>query len=103
MRTIELRALLGKKVFDSEGQPLGHLEEIEAERGDEYCVVNSYLVEHRGVLDRISSWALTASMREKLERRASARPYRVAWNQMDLSDPDHPRTLVPKDALERAQ
>jgi sporulation protein YlmC with PRC-barrel domain len=103
MKHIALRQLLGKKVLDSEGETIGRLEEIEAQRGDEFCVVNSYLVEHRGLFDRISSWALTASMQQKLERRTSARPYRVAWDQMDLSDPDKPRTVVPRDSLERAQ
>ena len=25
--------------------------------------------------------------------------YRVSWKQMDLSDPEHPRTTVPRDKL----
>ena len=102
MRRIEMREMLGSKVFDSAGKPIGHLEEIEAERGDDYCVVKFYIVEHRGLLDRVSSWTLTASLQSKLARRPSSQPYRVAWNEMDLSDPRHPRTLVPKAMLKRA-
>jgi hypothetical protein len=103
MAELQLRHILGAKVHDSEGVPLGHLEELEVERGDEYCTIISYLVEHRGLLDRLSTWTLTSSMQKKLDRRSSSRPYRVGWNQMDLSDPRHPRTLVPKELLERGR
>jgi sporulation protein YlmC with PRC-barrel domain len=101
MRELELRKMLGARVVDSEGEHIGRLEEIVAERGEQSCEINSYIVEHRGLLDRISSWALTSSMRKSLSKKQSSQPYRVAWNQMDLSDPHHPRTLVPKDLLER--
>ena len=102
MRRVELREMLGSKVVDSEGKPIGHLEEIEADRGDDYCVVTSYIIEHRGLLDRVSTWTLSASLQSRLARRASSQPYRVAWDQMDISDPRHPRTIVPKELLRRA-
>ena len=100
MREVQLREMLGARVTDSEGHHIGRLEEIEIDRGREFCLVNSYIVEHRGLLDRLSSWTLTASLQAKLEKRGG-KPYRVAWNQMDLSDPRHPRTLVPCELLER--
>ena len=103
MREIELREMLGVKVVDSEGEHIGRLEEIELERGKESCAVVAYIVEHRGLLDRASSWALTASLQEKLSRKDKTRPYRVGWNQMDLTDPRHPRTLVPKELLEKTR
>jgi sporulation protein YlmC with PRC-barrel domain len=102
MRHVELREMLGRPVVDSEGVHIGRIEEIEAERGDDYCVVTSYLVEHRGLLDRVSTWTLSASLRSRLARRASSQPYRVAWDEMDISDPGHPRTLVPKEKLRRS-
>ena len=101
MKRFELREMLGVKVVDSEGEYCGRLEEVDAERGEDSCVVNFYIVEHRGLLDRVSSWTLTAPIQQKLERRKSGGPYRVGWNQMDLSDPRHPRTLVPKELLEQ--
>src|SRR5215211_4905296 len=97
MSDLELRRILGATVIDSEGVKIGRLEEIEAEKGGDACTVVSYIVEHRGLLDRMSTWAVTSSMQKKLSRRASSRPYRVGWDQMDLSDPRHPRTLVPKE------
>jgi len=103
MSELQLRKILGAKVYDSEGEHIGRLEEIEAERGDESCAIVSYLVEHRGLLDRISTWALTSSMQKKLSRKSSSQPYRVGWDQMDISDPHHPRTVVPKELLARGK
>jgi len=99
MKELQLREMLGVKVVDSEGEHIGRLEEIEAERGDEICEIRAYIVEHRGLLDRISSWALTSSIQDRLSRKSQ--PYRVSWDQMDLSDPQRPRTLVPKELLHR--
>jgi len=101
MRELQLRKMLGARVVDSEGHHIGRLEEIVADRGDDECVINSYIVEHRGLFDRISSWALTSSMRSHLSKKQKAQPYRIGWNQMDLSDPQRLRTLVPKELLER--
>ena len=101
MNQLQLRKMLGAKVYDSEGHHIGRLEEIEAERGDESCAVVSYIVEHRGLLDRISSWALTNSMQKKLSRKSSSEPYRIGWDQIDLTDPHRPKTLVPKELLTR--
>jgi hypothetical protein len=102
MREFRLVKVLGKKVRDAEGIYIGRLEEIEAERGDTGCRIIAYLVEHRGLLDRVSSWALSSPLRQKLSRRRSSQPYRVFWNQMDLTSPQGPRTLVPRDMLDRA-
>lgn len=101
MRHVQLLEMLGRKVVDSEGVTLGHLEEIELERGPESCLVQAYLVEHRGLLDRLSTWTLTSSMHNALSKRSSSKPFRVPWDEMDLSDPRHPRTRVPRSSLRR--
>ena len=36
MRELQLRRMLGAKVVDSEGAHIGRLEEIEAERGEDF-------------------------------------------------------------------
>ncbi len=102
MKERHVYEILGKRVVDSKGKHIGRLEEIEAERGEESCPITFYIVEHRGLLDRVSSWALTNSLQEKLSKSAAGRPYRVAWDQMDLSDPQLPRTLLPEEELARS-
>jgi sporulation protein YlmC with PRC-barrel domain len=103
MREVHVYEFLGKKVTDSEGIHIGRLEEIEAARGEESCAIEAYLVEHRGLLDRISSWALSPSLRRILPKGEKSKPFRVPWDQMDLSDPAHPRVLVSKSDLRRVR
>lgn len=98
---MQIREILGVKVVDANGTGIGRLEEIEATRGDDVCAIEAYIVEHRGLLDRVSSWALTSSLRDKFPLGESSRPYRIAWDEMDLSDPRHPRALVPRESLRR--
>lgn len=95
--------MLGKKVVDANGKYAGRLEEIEAERGDDVCLVKNYLVEHRSILDRIQTWALTAPVRKSIPVREKSRPYRVPWDKMDLTDPEHPRITVPQSDLTRVK
>jgi sporulation protein YlmC with PRC-barrel domain len=101
MKRIEICQILGRKVVDIDGVTIGHLEEIEAEQGPDSCLIQAYLVEHRKLLDRLSTWALTSSMQKTLSSRSDSKPFRVAWHQMDLSDPQHPKTRVPKSELRR--
>ena len=101
MKELQLFEILGKKVVDSDGRHIGRLEEIEATRGDDACAIDAYLVEHRGLLDRVGTWALSASVQRRLPQRKSSKPFRVPWDQMDLSDPGHPRVLVPQKELRR--
>jgi sporulation protein YlmC with PRC-barrel domain len=101
MKELHVFEFMGRRVVDSEGKPVGRIEEIEAERGDEVCLIKNYLVEHRGILDRISTWALAVPMQKMLSASESSKPYRVPWDKMDLSDPEHPRILVPKSELKR--
>lgn len=103
MRELRLFEILGRKVVDFEGKYAGRIEEIEAERGDDVSLIKSYLVVHRGLLDRIQTWTLAGSIRKSIPVREKSTPYRVPWDQMDMSDPDHPRILVPQSELSRAR
>jgi sporulation protein YlmC with PRC-barrel domain len=103
MKELHLYETLGRKVHDSDGEYAGRLEEIEVERGDESCLVLNYLVEHRGLLSRITQWALSNSLQKKIPTSEKSRPYRVPWDLMDLSDPAHPRITVPQSELKRAR
>jgi sporulation protein YlmC with PRC-barrel domain len=102
MKEISISELLGKRVVDSEGQPVGRIHEIRVERGDEFCPVEAYIVGKRAVLQRLASWAVPSHIGQMIESRI-AKGFGIAWNQMDLSDPEHPRTTVPKKDLSRAR
>lgn len=103
MKELNLYEILGRKVCDANGEYAGCLEEIEVERGDEACAVKSYLVEHRGLMSRITAWALADSLQKAIPVKEESLPYRVPWDQMDLADPEHPRITVAKSELKRAR
>jgi hypothetical protein len=96
---VHLELLLGKRVLTLNGQPLGRLEEVRAERNARgYYFVTEYLIGSYAVLERLSAWQMGRTILRTLhlKRRAS---YRVRWEQLDLSDPARPRLKCAVDEL----
>ena len=102
MKEISISELLGKRVVDSDGQQIGRIHEIRVQRGDEFCPVEEYIVGKRAVLQRIASWAVPSPIGQMIESRI-AKGFGIRWDQLDLSDVEHPRTTVRKDELKRAR
>jgi hypothetical protein len=103
MRELHIYETLGRKVRDANGYYVGCLEEIEVERGDDSCLVTSYIVHKRGLISRMTAWAVSNSVRRAIPVPEKALPYRVPWDQMDLSDPEHPQILVAQSELKRVR
>ncbi|HUQ47681.1 MAG TPA: hypothetical protein VM053_05475 [Gemmatimonadaceae bacterium] len=103
MRELNLYELLGRKVCDANDEYAGCIEEIEVERGDEKCAVKCYLVAHRGLIARITSWAIADSLQKAIPVSEKSLPYRVPWNQMDLTVTEHPRITVAQAELRKAR
>ncbi len=103
VRELHLYELLGRKVHDANGAYAGCLEDIEVERGDESCLVTNYLVHHRGLVSRLTAWAISNSVRRSIPVSEKSLPYRVSWDQMDLTDPEHPRITVAQSELRRVR
>ena len=51
---------------------------------------------------RIARWAVPNSLSSAIEEKLF-RPYWIAWDKMDLSDPDHPRATISKEELEKTR
>ncbi len=102
MREISISQLLGKRVVDSNGEPIGRIHEIRVERGDESCPVEEYLVGKRAILQRLATWAVPSHIGRMIESRI-AKGFGIPWDQMDLTDPEHPRTTVRKEELSRVR
>jgi sporulation protein YlmC with PRC-barrel domain len=92
-RRIRLQRLLGRKVVDTDGRVAGRIEEVRAHVRDGVCVVESFEVGRKGLLERLSIGDVSLAMVRVLgaRRGAGARGHRVPWQQLDLSDPEHPR------------
>ena len=101
MKEVRVERLLGTRVVDSEGRSVGRIHEILAERGEKACTVESFHVGSRALIERLANWAVPARFGRAIESKL-ARPFSIPWDQLDLSDPAHPRTTVPKKDLRRA-
>ena len=94
---VHVETLVGRAVLDHAGQRVGRIAEIvvhQHEDGDEF-VVTHYIVGPMAWIHRFAVSALDWRMR------GLGLVYRVEWDQMDLSDPDHPRTTCTREALTR--
>jgi hypothetical protein len=74
---------------------IGRIEEFRAERRGTDCVVVDYVIGPLGLLERLGVGA-----RSLLGLRAPG-GYVARWDQMDLTDPNHPRLLCSIDALQK--
>ena len=108
-REIRAEALIGRRVVDRDGRPLGRIEEIVAEPRAGELVVREYLTGERGMLARFSlvtnrsALALGHVLAARLFGTRGSAGYRIGWNELDLADPDHPRALARRDDLHTRQ
>jgi hypothetical protein len=99
-REIQVQHLLGKKARDAEGRIVGRIEELLVENRDGEFVVTEYHLGPAAVIERIAGAAGQLPLLKHIPRGPRV-VYCVRWDQMDLSDLDHPRVTVRSDQLER--
>lgn len=98
---INVELLLGIKVRDVDGENVGRIEELRVERDDDEksCLVEAYLIGTSALIERLSAWTLVRPITRFLNSRDLYSVYRVPWQDMDLSDPQHPRLRIAKGDL----
>ena len=94
---IHVELLLGEKVFALNGLPIGRLEEIRTEVNKGHYFVSEFLIGKYAVLERLAAWRIGRSLLRVLGKRKEG--YRIRWDQIDLTDPAHPRVLCDVDEL----
>jgi hypothetical protein len=92
-RRIRVHKLLNRRVLDAGGKPVGRIEELRARVRDGACVVEEYVLGREGLMERLSVSELSLVALGALGARRGFAGRRVAWDQMDLSDPHRPRLL----------
>jgi sporulation protein YlmC with PRC-barrel domain len=100
---INVELLLGTKVRDVDGIDVGRIEELRVERVDKACLVDAYLIGASALIERLSAWTLVRPIRRFLNSRDLYSVYRVPWQDMDLSDPKHPRLRIAQRDLRHAK
>jgi sporulation protein YlmC with PRC-barrel domain len=90
-REINLELLLNRRVYALNGKCIGRIEEMRAEMRGGECVLTEYLVGVYALFERLAAGSIGRSILRALRLRRKDGGYRVPWNQLDLSDPLHPR------------
>ncbi|HEY4642608.1 MAG TPA: hypothetical protein VII75_14785 [Thermoanaerobaculia bacterium] len=99
---VKLELLLGTRVLDVNGQRVGRIEEVLADRDGDELLVTHYLVGRYALFERFSIYHVGIGLFRYLGSHAySADPHRIPWEKMDLSDPEHPRLTCAIDELKR--
>jgi sporulation protein YlmC with PRC-barrel domain len=100
---INVERLLGTMVRDVDGEAVGRIEELRVERNENACLVEAYLIGGLALIQRLSAWTLVRPIKRSLYSRKLYSIYRVPWQDMDLSDPHHPRLRIAKRDLRHAK
>jgi hypothetical protein len=89
---LHLELLLGRAIVDANGKKVGRIEEAVAQKIDGEWVVTEFLCGRFGAMERFSIHHLGSTLMHLLGATGtSGKPQRIKWNELDLSDPEHPR------------
>ena len=100
---VHLELLVGRRVHDSSGRRLGRIEEVRAQQRGEDWVITEYLLGGGAMLERLSALHLGHAFLRLLGAYSGAPEYAVRWDQMDLSDPEHPKLHCPREELKQIE
>jgi hypothetical protein len=100
-RSINVELLLDKEVRDPSGRRAGRIEEIRARREGGEIIIEAYHLGPDAVLERLAAPVARMSVFRALGWHKHTHGRRVPWDQMDLSDPKHPRIRCPVEELPR--
>jgi hypothetical protein len=94
---VHVELLLGERVFALNGLPIGRLEEFRTEINKGHLFVSEFLVGKYALLERLAAWRSGRALLRVLGKRKEG--YRIRWDQIDLSDPGHPRVICDVEEL----
>ena len=89
---LHLHRLLGRQVLAGNNQSIGRIEEFRAEIRGTGCVVTEYVIGGAGLLERLG-----VGVRLLVGRTGKGSVAR--WDQIDITDPEHPRLTCPVSEL----
>jgi len=98
---VRVELLIGCRVVDANGERVGRIEEMLAEEKGDGFVVTEILVGTYGFFERLSIFHFGMGFLRLFGARGhAAKPKKIPWNRIDLSDPEHPRLTCAKSELE---
>ena len=87
--------LVGRKVRAGDGRVVGRIEEFRAEREHDYYVVTEFHLGPSALIEALAVRHFGFTVPGRVHG------YRVRWDQLDLSDQEHPRLTCPVEEVER--
>jgi len=96
-----LELLLGRRVLDVEGKPVGRIEEVVADYRDGEYLVREFHAGRFAVFERLGGALLGNALLRLIGGNRVYDGYVIPWKLMDLSDADRPRVTVARDELQR--
>lgn len=90
-RTIRLEDLVGSVVVAGNGRRVGHIEEIRSERHHGEDQIVEYVLGSGALRER---WSIVRTLFPNHSKQRIVR-----WDQLDISDPDHPRLTCSVDEI----
>jgi hypothetical protein len=87
-----LDELLGRMVVAGNNRPVGRLEEFHCEQREDYFHIIRFVLGSAGLMDR-----LNVGVRALLGKSGGGKV--ASWEQLDISDPEHPRLTCSADDL----
>jgi sporulation protein YlmC with PRC-barrel domain len=104
-REVHLHYLVGRKVRDSQGRFVGRIHELCAEieqhaHGNDY-LVREFHLRSIGAMEFLGGSCFVRELLHTLHLLKTDR-YVVPWDQLDLSDPAHPKLTIEKDRVATA-
>jgi len=86
MKTILFERMVGRRVHDSEGKRVGRIVAVRVDWEGKDCVVRDYLLGTAALVKRLG-----LSAKVFLGMKLKHEPRSIAWDLMDISDPEKPR------------
>jgi hypothetical protein len=93
-REVRLDRLVGREVIAANNQRVGRLEEFRASDRDGTYVVTEYVIGAAGLLERLG-----VGFKLLFGRRGTG--YVARWDQLDVSNPEHPRLTCRVEELQK--
>ena len=97
---IHVELLLGRRVFASNSQPVGRIEEIYAEPRNGECYIQEYLIGSYALFERLAAWGIFRHLVSFVGGKWWGKKYRVNWDKLDLTDAEKPRLMCSISELE---
>jgi sporulation protein YlmC with PRC-barrel domain len=99
---VHVDLLLGRKVLSKQGALVGRIEEFAAEPDGEELVVTALLLGPPALFDRLSLPSFGRWILRALGLLKQPPACRVDWDQIDLTDPNHPRLVCDEEDIRKA-